>query len=98
MVYDANGNVAAAMNYGTTIHAAQGDGTTVAIPTALGLDATPVAAGNHAGAAMSGASAKVSAVWDTLSTSTPNYVDAMVGVPGGKSEPDKAASIGSPGQ
>jgi uncharacterized protein YjiK/methionine-rich copper-binding protein CopC len=98
VVYDANGNVAAAMNYGTTINAAQGDGTTVAIPTASGLNATLVAAGNHAGAAISGGSAKVSAVWDTLSTSAPNYVDAVVGVLGGKQEPSNSGSIGSPGQ
>jgi uncharacterized protein YjiK len=98
IVYDANGNVVAAMNYGTAINATQGDGTLKAIATATGLDSTLVAAGNHAGAAITGGNAKVSAVWDTVSTATPNYVEAVVGVNGGKSEPSKAASIGSPGQ
>jgi uncharacterized protein YjiK len=98
IVYDANGNVAAAMNYGTPIAAAQGDGTTIAIPTALGADATLVAASNHAGAVFVGGSAKVSAVWDTVSTAAPNYVEAALGVHGGIAEPLQAASIGSPGQ
>jgi uncharacterized protein YjiK/methionine-rich copper-binding protein CopC len=98
IVYDANGNVAAAMNYGAPIAATQGDGTTVAIPTATGANPGPVAAGNHAGAVFTGGSAKVSAVWDTVSTTAPNYVDAVVGVHGGISEPLKPASIGSPGQ
>jgi len=98
IVYDANGNVAAAMNYGTPINATQGDGTLKAIPTAAGLNATLVAAGNHAGAAITGGNAKVSAVWDGVSTVTPNYVEAVVGVNGGRSQPAKPASIGSPGQ
>ncbi|WP_256701965.1 SdiA-regulated domain-containing protein [Burkholderia sp. SRS-W-2-2016] len=98
IVYDANGNVAAAMNYGTPISAAQGDGTTRAIPTATGADTALAAAGNHAGAVFVGGNAKVSAVWDTVSTTAPNYVEAVVGVHGGISEPLKAASIGSPGQ
>jgi uncharacterized protein YjiK/methionine-rich copper-binding protein CopC len=98
IVYDANGNVAAAMNYGTAIAATQGDGTTVAIPTATGADATLVAAGNHAGAVFVGGNAKASAVWDTVSTTTPNYVEAAVGVHGGIAEPLSAKSVGSPGQ
>jgi uncharacterized protein YjiK/methionine-rich copper-binding protein CopC len=98
IVYDANGNVAAAMNYGTPISAAQGDGTTVAIPTVTGADASLVAAGNHAGAIFVGGKAKVSAVWDTVSTMTPNYVEAVVGVHGGIAEPGSSGSIGSPGQ
>jgi uncharacterized protein YjiK len=100
IVYDANGNVAAAMNYGTPINAAQGDGTTVAIPTALGADTTLVKAGNHAGAVFTtNAGAKVSAVWDTVSSTTaPNYIAAVVNSLGGKAEPSSASSIGSPGQ
>lgn len=98
IVYDANGNVAAAMNYGTPISATQGDGTTKVVPTATGADASLVAAGNHAGAVFVGGNAKVSAVWDTVSTATPNYVKAVVGVNGGIAEPLKPASIGSPGQ
>jgi hypothetical protein len=98
VVYDANGNVAAAMNYGTPINAAQGDGTTKAIPTAAGADAGLVADSNHAGAVFVGGNAKVSAVWDTVSTTTPNYVEAAVGVLGGFAEPLKSGSIGSPGK
>jgi uncharacterized protein YjiK len=100
VVYDANGNVAAAMNYGPEINAAQGDGTTKAIPPALGTDATLVAASNHAGAVFTlNTNAKASAVWDTVSpTTAPNYVAAVVGQLGAKSEPSKAASVGSPGQ
>ncbi|CAB3754520.1 hypothetical protein LMG29739_01948 [Paraburkholderia solisilvae] len=98
IVYDANGNVAAAMNYGTPLAAAQGDGTTISIPTASGANASLVAAGNHAGAVFVGGNAKASAVWDTVSTTTPNYVEAVVNVLGGKSEPSSTASVGSPGQ
>src|SRR5262249_23716453 len=86
VVYDANGNVAAAMNYGEETNAAQGDGTTIAIPTALGTDSGLVQAGNHAGAVFTspGAGAKVSAVWDTVSPPTaPIYVPAVVGTHGG---------------
>ncbi len=98
IVYDANGNVAAAMNYGTPISATQGDGTLKLIPTATGTDPSLVAAGNHAGAVFTtGGGAKVSAVWDTVSTTNPNYVPAAVGVLGGFAEPAKPASIGSPG-
>jgi uncharacterized protein YjiK/methionine-rich copper-binding protein CopC len=98
IVYDANGNVVAAMNYGTPISATQGDGTLKAIPTATGADGSLVAIGNHAGAVFASGNAKASAVWDTVSTSTPNYVLAVVTVNGGISEPSKPASIGSPGQ
>jgi hypothetical protein len=84
------------MNYGTPINAAQADGTTKAIPTALGADAGLVAAENHAGAIFVGGNAKVSAVWDTVSTTTPNYVEAVVGVNGGIQELLNPASIGSP--
>lgn len=98
IIYDANGNVVAAMNYGTPISAAQGDGTLKTIPTATGADASLASAGNHAGAIFVGGNAKVSAVWDTVSTSAPNYVLAVVGMNGGISEPSKPASIGSPGQ
>ncbi|WP_233828817.1 SdiA-regulated domain-containing protein [Paraburkholderia sp. ZP32-5] len=98
IVYDANGNVAAAMNYGTPIAATQGDGTTVAIPTALGTDASLVAAGNHAGAVFVGGNAKASAVWDTVSpTTAPNYIEAVVGALNGIAEPTSSKSVGSPG-
>ncbi|HSD37444.1 MAG TPA: SdiA-regulated domain-containing protein [Rhodocyclaceae bacterium] len=98
ILYDANGNVAAALNYGAAISATQGDGTLKAIPTATGASAALVSAGNHAGAIFVGGSATKSAVWDTVSTATPNYVAAAVGTAGGKSQPGSASSIGSPGQ
>ncbi|WP_283147846.1 SdiA-regulated domain-containing protein [Silvimonas soli] len=97
IVYDANGNVAAAMNYGTPISATQGDGSLKAIPTATGANAILVTAGNHAGAIFTGGSATASAVWDTVSTTTPNYVKAVVGTLGGFAEPLQSSSIGSPG-
>ncbi|GGP28129.1 SdiA-regulated domain-containing protein [Silvimonas amylolytica] len=99
IVYDANGNVVAAVNYGAALSATQGDGTLKAIPTVTGADPALVAASNHAGAVFStGGNAKYSAVWDTLSTSSPNYVAAAVGVHGGFAEPLKSTSVGSPGQ
>jgi uncharacterized protein YjiK len=98
VVYDANGNVAAKLNYGTPINATQGDGTTVAIPTASGANATVVAATGHAGVVFNGAQT-VSAVWDGGSTVTPNYVAAAVGdTHGSFIEPGSPSSIGSPGQ
>jgi hypothetical protein len=87
------------MNYGPEINAAQGDGTTKAIPPALGADSTLVAESNHAGAVFTtNGNAKVSAVWDTVSTAAPNYIAAALTVPGCIHEPSKPASIGSPGQ
>jgi uncharacterized protein YjiK/methionine-rich copper-binding protein CopC len=98
IVYDANGNVVGAVNYGPAISATQGDGTLKAISTLTGANAALVTASNHAGAVFTGGSATKSAVWDTVSTITPNYVAAAVGVNGGFAEPSSASSIGSPGQ
>jgi hypothetical protein len=98
ILYDANGNVAASLNYGTPVNATQGDGTTKAVATALGANASVVnGATGHAGAVFNG-SATASAVWDGVSTAKPNYVVAVVGVNGGKSQAASASSIGSPGQ
>lgn len=98
ILYDANGNVAAALNYGTPVNATQGDGTTKVVPTATGANASVVnGATGHSGSVFNG-SATASAVWDGVSTTTPNYVAAVVGVNGGKSEPGSASSVGSPGQ
>jgi uncharacterized protein YjiK len=96
IVYDANGNVAAAMNYGAPFDATQGDGTLKAIPTATGADPAAIAVGNHAGAIFVVPNAKGSAVWDTVSTSAPNYVLADV-ANGAITEPSHPASVGSPG-
>jgi hypothetical protein len=97
IVYDANGKVAAAMNYGLPLNAAQGDGTLQTIPTATGADTTLVDAGNHAGLVFTGGNAKASAVWDTVSTTTPNYVVSTTSN-GGVAELTSAASVGSPGR
>ncbi|GGP22313.1 SdiA-regulated domain-containing protein [Silvimonas iriomotensis] len=97
IVYDANGNVVAAVNYGAPISATQGDGTLKAIPTVAGANATLVAASNHAGAVFTGGTAKVSAVWDTVSISSPNYVAAVNGSLNAFQEPGDSGSIGSPG-
>jgi len=51
----------------------------------------------HAGLAYGG-SAKTSAVWDGVSTSTPTYKAAVVGVNGGVAQVGDATAIGSPGQ
>jgi hypothetical protein len=102
IVYDANGKVVGAFNYGAPLSVSDSDsastGVLVTVPTATGTNSTLVAAGNHAGAVFTGGSATKSAVWDGVSTTTPNYVAAAVGVNGGFAEPGSASSIGSPGQ
>ena len=100
IVYDANGNVAAFMNYGVALQATQGDGKLIDIPTALGADPDLVAEENHSGAifSLNGHKSK-SAVWDTTSDpKQPKYVAAMVGELNGFAEPENPKSIGSPGR
>ena len=98
IVYDANGNVAAFMNYGVALQATQGDGTLAPIPTALGADADLVAEENHSGAIFANGSKTKSAVWDTVSDpKQPKYIAAMVGELNGFAEPKNPKSIGSPG-
>jgi predicted extracellular nuclease len=94
VLFNASGQVMATFNYkGSAITAS--DGTVITTATAsAGVTFVPVA---HAGLAYGG-SATTSAVWDGLSTSTPTYKAAVVGVDGGVSQVGDANAIGSPGQ
>ncbi|MCS4294797.1 putative extracellular nuclease [Comamonas sp. BIGb0152] len=98
LVYDANGYVAAAMNYGSKALTAT-DGSTVA--PAKNPSGTAVSTSDHAGAAVRNAGTTVgngvSAVWDGKSTSEPRYTAAAVGVLDGFAQPSTPANIGSPG-
>ncbi len=98
LVYDNNGYVAAAMNYGIANVQAT-DGSTVA--PAKNSNGTLAVADSHAGAAVRNAGTTVgngvSAVWDGKSTSEPRYTAAAVGVLDGFAQPSKPANIGSPG-
>jgi methionine-rich copper-binding protein CopC len=93
IVWDANGNVVATMNYGlTALSATDGSGNLIPVPTASGVTIS-----GHAGAAVGG-TAKLSAVWNVVSTASPAYVKAQIGTLGGFAQPSDAAAIGSPGQ
>lgn len=94
VLFDASGHVAARFNYGAASVTAA-DGTVVA-SAAPSAGVTPTY-GIHAGAVFGGA-AVGSAVWDGVSTSTPTYRAAAVGVMGGFSQPAAPTAIGSPGQ
>lgn len=94
VLFDANGQVAAYMNYGATAPTAS-DGST--IPSATRADNQALSAEQHAGLAVGGSSATVSAVWNDSSTSSPAYQGAVVGTLGGFAQPSNAANIGSPG-
>ncbi|QMV75451.1 ExeM/NucH family extracellular endonuclease [Comamonas piscis] len=98
LVYDNNGYVAAAMNYGIANLAAT-DGSTVA--PAKNSNGTTALADSHAGAAVRNAGTTVgngvSAVWDGKSTTEPRYTAAAVGALDGFAQPAKPANIGSPG-
>ncbi len=94
VVYDASGTVMASLNYGADAsdfpHALPSAGTTfVSNPT------------QHAGPAFgatSGSGDGVSLVWDGVSTTSPTYKAAVVGVLNGFAQPAASANIGSPGQ
>ncbi len=92
LVYDASGNLAASINYGTATVTASDNRTVSSLARADTL-ATVV---NPAGAAVGGA-ATTSAVWDGISTSAPTYTFAKVGEFGGLAQTATAANIGSPG-
>lgn len=98
LVYDANGYLAAAMNYGSKALTAT-DGSTVA--PAKNPSGTAVSTSDHAGAAVRNAGTTVgngvSAVWDGKSTAEPRYTAAAVGVLDGFAQPSNGANIGSPG-
>ena len=94
VLFDATGKVAASFNYSAAAITAV-DGTVVR-PAAAAPGVTPTYA-VHSGAVFGG-SATTSAVWDGVSTTTPAYRAAAVGVSGGFAQPASSASIGSPGQ
>lgn len=94
VLFDASGNVAAALNYNDTATAANG------ISSATRTDGSAIATtDNHAGPAMGGSADGVSAVWDqTSSTNAPKYTFAAVGSNGGYAHASGASSgVGSPG-
>ncbi len=95
VLFDTAGKVITWFNYrgGATITATDGTVITVAAAAPGVTTAIP----NHAGLAFGG-TATISAVWDGLSTATPAYKAAAVGVDGGFAQPTAAANIGSPGQ
>jgi len=93
VLFDAQGNVAAAFNYDLTPVTAS-DGTVITTsPAARGAAFVD---GAHAGAAY-GAGASASAVWDGLSTTQPTYVGATFGQGGSFAQAGDSAAIGSPG-
>ncbi len=96
VVFDTAGKVITWFNYkgGATIITAS-DGTVIT-PSAASAGVT-AALPNHAGLAYGGTSALASAVWDGVSTSSPTYKAAAVGVLGGFAQPAVAAAVGSPG-
>ncbi len=87
VVFDANHQVVAAVNYGAGSISAS-DGTQVA---GIGTGSA------HAGAAVGGGSDGTSLVWDGLSTATPTYKAAEVGHKGAYAQANAAGNIGSPG-
>lgn len=97
VLFDTTGKVITWFNYkgGAAVIAAS-DGTVIT-PSAASAGVT-AALPNHAGLAYGGTSALASAIWDGLSTSSPTYKAAVVGVLGGFAQPAVAAAVGSPGQ
>lgn len=95
VLFNATGKVVAALNFGAAGITAS-DGTVIA--TAAASAGVTYVAATHAGQAYGGVSAASSAVWDGLSTATPTYRAAQVGVLGGVAQAADATAIGSPGQ
>ncbi|AMO25299.1 hypothetical protein UC35_06740 [Ramlibacter tataouinensis] len=94
VLFDTSGKAVTWFNYSGGSKTAS-DGTAIgAAGASSGVTATMP---NHAGAAFGG-SAVSSAVWDGVSTSSPTYRAATVGVLGGFAQPAAATAIGSPGQ
>jgi uncharacterized protein YjiK len=91
VVYNASGTAIASMNYG-----ADATGFPHALPSSGITWVTGVHAGPAFGAAVG--SNSISAVWDGVSTSSPTYKAAVVGVLGAFAQPAAATAIGSPGQ
>jgi uncharacterized protein YjiK/methionine-rich copper-binding protein CopC len=95
VLFDAAGKVATALSYGAASIKAT-DSTVVS--TAAAASGVSYVAGAHAGLAYGGAGEKTSMVWDGVSTSSPAYKAAQVGVSGGVAQAGDATAIGSPGQ
>jgi uncharacterized protein YjiK len=91
VVYDAAGTVIVALNYG-----ADATGFPHALPS-TGVTFVPAVHAGPAFGATAGSNA-ISAVWDGVSTSSPTYKAAAVGVLGAFAQPATATAIGSPGQ
>jgi uncharacterized protein YjiK len=90
VVYNAAGTVIVSLNYG-----ADATGFPHALPSS-GVKWVVAHAGPAFGAAVGANS--ISAVWDGVSTSSPTYKAAVVGVLGAFAQPAAATAIGSPGQ
>lgn len=88
VLFDADGNVATFFSFISDSITAS-DGTS--ITTAAGFKAT-----GHAGLAYGGSDKAVSAVWDGLSSATPNYTGAVAGELGAVAQAGNATSVGSP--
>ena len=91
VIYNTSGAVVTSLNYG-----ADAAGFPHALPS-TGVTFVPAV---HAGPAFGGAvgANSISAVWDGVSTSSPSYKAAAVGVLGAFAQPAAATAIGSPGQ
>jgi len=97
VLFDASGNVAAHLNYGTAnLTAVQGNSSTVTIPPLTRINGNP-SAGGHAGLAVGG-TASVSAVWDPNSgTTSPRYTAAALNSLSAFAQAANPGTIGSPG-
>jgi hypothetical protein len=93
VVFDASGNVAAALNYKTTAVTAS-DGTI--IDPLVRADGNPLVSA-HAGVAVGGSGNGVSAVWDGVDPTNPEYGPAVAGQGGAFAQPDASGNVGSPG-
>jgi hypothetical protein len=93
VLFNASGSVVSAINYSTTSKTAT-DGSVIA--PSVNSSGTSLVVG-HAGVAFGG-TATTSAVWDGVSTSSPTYKAAAVGVDGGFAQTGTSANIGSPGR
>ena len=92
VIYDQNGNVASAFNYGAS--AFDADGTSISTASITSGTFKPA---SHAGTAFGASKDGYTAVWDQTSTSDPHYTYAKVGTQGAYAQVGDANSIGSPG-
>jgi uncharacterized repeat protein (TIGR02059 family) len=99
VLFNAGGQVAAAMNYSATALAAS-DGAVIN-PVTISVKGVPVTITDHAGIAVNNTAGTItkgtSAVWDGVSTNSPAYKQAVIGALNAYKEAGDASSIGSPG-